>query len=384
MSEKTILFLHGSNDLYGASRVLLESLLVAKEEGYNVIVVLSGEGALSERLISEGIPVRFFNLGILRRKYFTIPGLLNRTQKLLRASRLLCGIVKKERVSLIYSNTSAVLIGPLVARRLKIPHVWHIHEIIPGARVFNKLILSVMKISRGRVIAVSNAVRDHWNKQKGAAFIEVIYNGMDYSPFLSGESYPKKQLGFPADTLLVGMIGRVNLVKGQPFFLDIAERLLSIGAKIKFVLVGDAYPGTEYLEKALNDRISTSEVLKKNVINLGYRTDAHNIMNALDVYVLPSLMPDSLPTTVLEAMAAGKPVVATRTGGASEMVVDGKTGYLVEAGDINAASGRIASLLQSENLRTEFGLAGRERVLEYFSKEKYRREFASVFKELIK
>ena len=72
MSEKTILFLQGSNDLYGASRVLLESLLVAKEEGYNIIVVLAGEGALSERLISEGIEVRFLNLGILRRKYFTI------------------------------------------------------------------------------------------------------------------------------------------------------------------------------------------------------------------------------------------------------------------------------------------------------------------------
>ena len=384
MTKKTILFLHGSNDLYGASRVLLESVLVARENGYNVIVVLSGSGVLSDRLVSEGVAVRFLNLGILRRKYFTLPGLINRMRKLFRANSVLGDVVKRENVSLIYSNTSAVLIGPLVARRMGVPHLWHIHEIIPGARVFNKLISSVMRISRGKVIAVSKAVMAHWNQQLSKPVVQVIYNGMDYAAFLSGEACSKQELGVPVDSLLVGMVGRVNLVKGQPFFLDIAEKLLLTGMKAKFLLVGDAYPGTEYLEKALNDRISASATLKENVINLGYRTDVHRVVNALDIYVLPSVLPDSLPTTVLEAMAAAKPVVATRTGGASEMVLDGSTGYLVEANDTHAASDRIATLLQSEHLRAEFGQAGRDRVLKCFSKEKYNEELTSVFKELIK
>ncbi|MCA0396392.1 MAG: glycosyltransferase family 4 protein [Bacteroidetes bacterium] len=384
MSGKTILFLHGSNDLYGASRVLLESIGVARKNGYAVVVVLSGAGVLSDRLLAEGVTVRFLNLGILRRKYFTPLGLINRLRKLSSANSVLRKIVRQENVSLIYSNTSAVLIGPLVARRMGIPHVWHIHEIISGAGVFNKLISSVMRISRGKVIAVSNAVSDHWNQQLPEPIVQVIYNGMDYSPFLSGGSCTKEELGFPAESLLVGMIGRVNLVKGQPFFLNIAEKLLSAGTKVKFVLAGDAYPGTEYLEEALNERISSSAMLKENVINLGYRTDVHRVMNALDVYVLPSVKPDSLPTTVLEAMAAAKPVVATRTGGASEMVLEGETGYMVEAGDTEAASNRITALLQSADLRAGFGRAGRDRVLKYFSKERYNMEMACVFKETIK
>jgi glycosyltransferase involved in cell wall biosynthesis len=309
--------------------------------------------------------------------------MLNRAQKLLKAHRTLAQIARKERVSLIYSNTSAVLIGPMVARRLKIPHIWHIHEIIPGSKTFNKLILLMMKMSRGRVIAVSNAVMNHWRNQDEQASIDVIYNGMDYSPFLDSKANPRQQLGLPANMLIVGMVGRINLVKGQPFFLDIAEKLLSAGIMAKFIMAGDPYPGTEHLEEQLNERISSSELLRNNVINLGYRSDVHNVIHAMDVYVLPSVMPDSLPTTILEAMAAGKPVVATKSGGASEMVIDAKTGYLIEVGDSVDAAQRIATLLESDHLRKEFGVSGRERVLTQFSIEKYRTEFANVFKELI-
>jgi glycosyltransferase involved in cell wall biosynthesis len=94
-------------------------------------------------------------------------------------------------------------------------------------------------------------------------------------------------------------------------------------------------------------------------------------MAALDVFVLPSILPDSFPTVILEAMAAGKPVVATRSGGASEMVVEGKTGYLIPIENIEKGIEALEKLIQDTELRQRFGEAGKKRVLSEFSLEAF-------------
>lgn len=116
---------------------------------------------------------------------------------------------------------------------------------------------------------------------------------------------------------------------------------------------------------------------------MGFRDDIPKVMAALDVFVLPSILPDSFPTVILEAMAAGKPVVATRSGGASEMVLEEETGFLIPIGNVEKGVESLEKLIENERLRLKFGQAGRKRVLseyslETFEEKKLKRTYGST------
>ena len=102
-------------------------------------------------------------------------------------------------------------------------------------------------------------------------------------------------------------------------------------------------------------------------------------MNVLDILVLPSILPDSFPTVILEAMAAAKPVVATAHGGAIEMIVEGETGFLVPWDNAEAAAKPISELVENNVMRKEMGEIGRSRVLDKFSPEAFQRNFIRLF-----
>ena len=101
----------------------------------------------------------------------------------------------------------------------------------------------------------------------------------------------------------------------------------------------------------------------------GFRNDINNVLHAFDIFVLPSILPDSLPTVVLEAMAAGKLVVATQQGGAMEMVIENETGLFIPSNNADDAAMIIEHLINNKTLRLEMGAAGKKRVQEYFSLE---------------
>ncbi len=112
-----ILFLHGSSDLYGASKIFLQTVQILHQQGHACIVVLSSEGPLVNELKTRGVQVEIVNLGILRRKYFTPWGLLNRLYQWFYANISLQKIIKQQNIELVYSNTAAVLIGGYTVSR---------------------------------------------------------------------------------------------------------------------------------------------------------------------------------------------------------------------------------------------------------------------------
>ena len=112
-----ILFLHSSSDLYGASKIFLQTIKIVQQKGHNCIVVLSSEGPLVSELESLGVQVEIANLGILRRKYFTPLGLFNRLHKWFHASIFIQKIINEQKIELVYSNTAAVLIGGYAVSR---------------------------------------------------------------------------------------------------------------------------------------------------------------------------------------------------------------------------------------------------------------------------
>jgi glycosyltransferase involved in cell wall biosynthesis len=362
-----ILLLHSSSDVYGASKIFLGTVQLLKKRNHDVWVVLSEDGPLVKKLASAGATVLMVRLGILRRKYFNPRGIINRIATLLRARKQLQELIRKEKIELVYSNTTGVLAGAFAARNCGVRHIWHVHEIIENPFWLKQLLGHLMNRYAVGIIAVSEAVKQSWKSVLPAERITVIQNGIDYSPYLEHEQTLTKELQLPTAAIVIGMVGRVHYWKGQSYFLKIAGQLHQKHPSLHFLLAGDAYPGYEYLYQEMQTQIETLQ-LSDVVHNLGFREDIPAVMQTIDLLLLPSQQPDPFPTVILEAMASAKPVIATQFGGAVEMIDAGITGDLMPADQVDTAVSVIESWLDKNRLQAA-GEAGRKRVLENFSLE---------------
>ncbi|WBL42582.1 glycosyltransferase family 4 protein [Algoriphagus halophytocola] len=367
----TVLFLNSSSDLYGSSRILVEVVKTYREAGFTPVVVMSEPGPLQTYFLELGIAVEIQNLGILRRKYVNFAGLMNRLKKNYQAYRFLDKLHERYQFELVYSNTLAVVVGAQWAKWNKLPHIWHIHEILLGPAPLVALLGRLLDRTTPSPIVVSEAVRSHWKDRLKTANPKVIHNGIPYEEFLQNSAPANTMAEIPIDKIVITMVGRINPGKGQLFFLEMAKRISATYPQCHFLLVGDPYPGYESIEEEMLAFIEQNQ-LGHAVSNLGFREDIPAILSRTDIFVLPSILPDSLPTVILEAMAASCPVVATQSGGAVEMVKEGETGYLIPINDIEEGVNALIKLILDPELRQTFGEAGKEYVLEHFGLESFR------------
>lgn len=373
-----ILILHTASDLYGASKILLIVTEILVRKKHTPIVVLSEDGPLVSELRKLNIEVHIVRLGILRRKYFNVPGLFNRLAVSFKAWNILSKLIDEEKPEIIYSNTAGVLLGAFLARKKGIKHIWHVHEIITEPALFTKIIGYLLNNFSHKVLVVSDAVKLHWQQTVDPNRLIRVYNGIDMAPFHEKSSTLRDELHISSETLIIGMIGRVNHWKGQDYFLKIAKNLSDKYPDLHFIMAGDAFPGNENLVEELNQNIKTLG-LEHKVFNIGYRTDIVNILNALDIFVLPSTLPDPFPTVILEAMSAGKAVIATKHGGAPEMIEDGESGVLIPVRDAETAAKKISVLIENEALRIKMGNSAEYQVQKLFSKEAFEKSILDVF-----
>jgi glycosyltransferase involved in cell wall biosynthesis len=379
---KKILMLHSSSDLYGASKIFLNTIDVLKECS-EIVVCLSEKGPLVDEIRSRGIDLDIIELGIIRRKYFNFLGILNRLFFLLIGIIRLSHLCRKNKIDLIYSNTTAVWIGAYVAKLNRVKHVWHIHEIIKTPKKVAQFIAWNLRENSTNNICVSNEVLNYWVELQPSLMkkITLIYNGLDFSGFGVKTSKLRKELKLSSEIILIGMVARINHWKGQGYFIDIANKLLKEFSRLHFVLIGDVYPGYENYEREMYAKILKYNI-QKNVTILGFRSDVKDILPDLNIFVLPSILPDPLPTTVLEAMASKCPVVATNHGGAREMVKNGETGYLIPWDNATEACSIMKNLVLDRELQKEMGQKGLHRVTDLYTIEKYKRNIHSFIEEV--
>ncbi|MEX2567233.1 MAG: glycosyltransferase family 4 protein [Cyclobacteriaceae bacterium] len=380
MAKHNILMLHGSSDLYGASKIFLLTAQLLKEEGHGVMVILSEDGPLAMSLKNLDIPVKLVRLGIIRRKYFNMMGLVNRVKVMRKAIKITKKLVTEEGITHIYSNTAAVWVGALVAKDLKLQHIWHLHEIILKPSWFGWAMGKMINQFAHKVIVVSEAVRGHWSRHVSEEKLTLIYNGINYKPYLCGYDHLRSTLGIPSEAVVIGMIGRVNSWKGQEYFLEISEELNKKFLNLHFILVGDPYPGDERWYEGLEMNILEKKFNHK-IYNLGFRSDIPRVLATMDIFILPSILPDPFPTVVLEAMAAQKPIIATAHGGALEMVINGVNGFHIPWNAPEEGARKIAPLIEDQKLRLKMGLKAKESVLKNFSLPSFREKILTVFSE---
>lgn len=382
-----ILFLHAGAEMYGADKVLLDLIKRLDKEKYNPYVILPTSGMLVEALKKENIEVTVIPYPIMRRKYFNFKGIIQYGVNLIRYTNKIAKIAKRKQIDIIHTNTAATLEGSLVSKRLKIPQLWSIHEIIVHPHLMFLITSKLISKFSSVTITDSSAVKNHLLKSgyfKNKE-INVIYNGVDSNRFKPDNdcTYLYDEWNIPKTARVIGMMGRVNSWKGQLDFLKAANIIMEKYEDVYTVFVGAAFEGEEWREEELAKAISKSPY-RERIVNKGYRTDSEGIYQLFDIFVLPSTNPDPLPTVVLEAMATGKPIVGYRHGGVCEMVKEGYNGLLAEVRNPADLAKKIEMLLVDEKIRKAMGKNSRKRLLERFSIEAYIQNYSNEYDKLIK
>ncbi len=211
-----------------------------------------------------------------------------------------------------------------------------------------------------------------------------IPNGIDVAPFdeaRSIRSNPRLLPTFaPVGSALIGTVGRLDPVKDQLGLIEAFHRLCQQSPewheRLRLVLVGEG-PQRKVLEAKI-----ASAGLAAQVQLLGNRTDVAALLGEFDIFVLSSIA-EGMPGAILEAMASGLPIVATRVGGVDEVVVDGVTGTLVEPSNPAALAQALRGYVEDESLRRRHGEAGRERVEQHFSLHAMLAGYTSLYDEVL-
>jgi glycosyltransferase involved in cell wall biosynthesis len=255
-----------------------------------------------------------------------------------------------------------------LARQLHRPFVLTVHDYLePREKFF------VDREWGRRIIAVSEAVKLDLQERTGLPddFITVIHSGVD-----AGDCSNKTPLLDTSRVPVVGTAGPLEAVKGFPFFLGAAARVLATGRDVEFVIAGAGPEESNLrrLAKQLNiqDRVTF-------VANLSEFDDA---LSAMDIFCLPSLQ-QGIGTIMLQAMAIGRPVIATRVGGVYSVVRDGETGILVPPSDSDTLAKRILELLDNPERAREIGSAARTEVLNQFSVQQMVTKTVSLYREIM-
>jgi len=194
-------------------------------------------------------------------------------------------------------------------------------------------------------------------------FITVIRNGIDTDGMKDAPTQASGLKGSPDNYRVVTLIGRLVPQKGHRYFLECAKAILGKISNVQFLIAGGGR-----LEDELKN-YARELGIHQNVHFLGHCDDVLSVLSQTDIVALPS-DEEGLPNAVMEAMLMGKPVVATDVGGTSELVVHGKTGYLVEKGNVRQLADRITHLLVNPDLQQQLGTCGKARIVQHFSTER--------------
>lgn len=359
----TILYLITDLAVGGAPNALLRLLQGLNRERYQPFVgcLFNGDSSVAAEIRALGIPV--FDM---RMNSKTDIGAMVRLSQLIRniSPRIL-------HCSLFHANLPGRLIGRFVGvpviinseRSSGIEKEWRYRV--------NRLTIDLVDC----VIAVSEHVRDFCVDHIGLSpdKVQVIYNGVT----LPDDNQPtsrevKRYLNIADDIPLIGAVCRIEPVKGISFLIQAITQLPGVEA----IIIGD---GSE--RESLEAKASKLGVGER-IHWLGFRNDVQELIPAFDVFVQPSLY-EGLSNSILEAMAAYLPVVATSAGGTPELVVDQETGLLVPPENVQALAEAIRGLLDDENRRQHYGQAGRERVEAMFTAEKMVRQTEDLYSLLL-
>ncbi len=352
----------------GGAQSHLYELCTRLPKRFSPSVIMGHPGTLKDRLVRAGVSVHI------------IPSLQREIslQKDVEAYRRLCAMVRSLQPDLLCLHSSkAGILGRLAARRLGIPAVFTAHgwAFAEGVPPLQRFFYRQMERWAGRycqrIICVSDydyRLARRYNVAQPDC-LAVVHNGMAAEPIPSPTPHER-----PRPVRII-MVARFARQKNQLLLLEAANRLPA-HQPFEIILVGDGPLLLSVREQAARLPIAGK------VHFLGNREDVGQLLSDSDIFVLSSWW-EGFPITILEAMRAGLPVVASDVGGCPEAVVDGQTGFLFEPGDVQTLTRHLSQLIEDTELRCQIGLAGQERFMTRFTADKMVEDTVKIYDDAL-
>lgn len=303
-------------------------------------------------------------------------------------------LLRKVKYEIVHThNSKAGFIGRLAAKLAGTPvivHTVHGFAFHPYERFWRRKIFILLERLAAKwcdiMIAISDALIDWAVKEKIAPRAKMIkiYSGIEIEKFSlkndmtgSGSKAKRTELGIKDNDLVVAEVAKLWRGKGQDVLINAVPRILKEVPNLKVIFVGEGQTEAELrnLSRKLN--------IEDKIIFTGFRTDIAEITFIFDVACLPSLW-EGMGRSVLEALACGKPVVASRVGGIADLIHNGITGFLVPAQDTIALASAIIKLLKDEGLRIRMGQEAKRSIDAKFSAQKMAEDIEAVYSGLLR
>ena len=394
-SKYNILYLDSGSGIGGGQRSLLLLLQMLDKQRFTPFVGCLGGSPFAEEVAKTDAEVIPLSLPEAHNKTdkvkrFTFQDLFS-DFRLLQVIPQLHRVVKQHSIALIHANSLAVaLLSGIVAKINRIPILMH-KRYATSYGILDKICEKLLH----RVILVSEATR--WDFASDSKQ-RLIYNGVDLEAFQASQpevdnlrtelmSNNKNEIDSESTSpILVGVVTRITPEKGIHILVKAMSELrkshLKSGVDVKLLIVGGPYfqKDHEYLESLKEEVIELG--VEDSVIFTGFLPDTRVVTTLLDIILVPSIIPEACPRTIIEAMAVGRPVIATPLGGSKELVTP-ETGILVRPEDPNAFASAIKTLSKDNKQLTVMGKAARQRAEELFSIQKNMALTESVYTELL-
>lgn len=358
-----------------------------RERGYGTTLVAGSlaRGEESMAFVAQDLGVPVIRLSALKRDISPLRDAMSVIR--------LANLIRVQRPHILHTHTAkAGAIGRLAAilagdaRPPIVVHTYHGH-VLRGyfdpvrANAFRLIERWLAKMTT-TLIAVSPQVRDDLVRL-GVAPTEkfaVVRLGVELDERIpadqNGRGETRRVLGIPPERFMVGWVGRMTGIKRTDDVLLAVRKLRERGVDACLCMVGDG-PDRDHVEQRAHDL-----GIVENCLFLGYQEEVSPYFAAFDAMVLPSAN-EGTPVTAIEALAACRPVVATRVGGVPDVVRDGEDGFLVEPGDVDALADRLAALAADPELRARMGAAGRLRVLPRYAVDRLVTDMDRLYRELL-
>lgn len=359
-------------EIFGGGQVALLNALAewhAQRADIQARVVCAPRAAIAPHVRALQIPCVEMNLGAIEK---TRGVLWNMRQRVVPTRALLAQMRAFQPNVLLANGAYSFLASAFAAKFARVPVVWYEQNItLPDGRVLRQLIHAARAI-----IVVNEMIRQQFLHlvPDAAKKIQVIYNGVKIKDFRADDETArmvKKAFGWDESTRVVGTVSRLSPEKNVALFLTAAQTIARVMPDVKFLVVGDG-PEREQLQTRFQN---------ESVVFAGQRDDVPRLLQAFDVFVLSSDA-EGFPVALVEAMAAGRAIVATDVGGVREALPDDRYGRVVPPRAESALTHALLALLRDENARRGLGERARARAAQHFTRAQQAQQMQTILERV--
>ena len=373
---KNLAIFHPSAELYGADRIMVNAAQCMNE--FNITIYLPKSGDLVQH-IQENLPdakIKIITfMPLIQRSMLSPKGIFSALKVYLKFVKFVKGELSQTKPDLIYINTLACSLCLPALRKLNCKIITHVHEIIDNPVFVAKTTAKIANKYSNNVICVSKAVYEGIIKHLGSKTSKVLVLRNGIAPVKKLAKTPNSKVEFY-------LFGRIKPEKGHWYLIEALKHIHPNILKFAhFNLVGGTVNGKEYLIEEINQLLAINK-LSEFVSIKGFTKNITPLISMADVCLIPSLMKDPFPTTVLEAMSIGKMIITTDTGGAKEAIVDGQSGIIIPADSPELFARAIESLITNREFSNNMGSMAMERFNNHFTIEHFQYKWREMIREL--